>query len=417
MALGGGLLSLITASSLQGPTGDAGSVRVEAQTVTATHGAQISSATFGAGQGGSVTVMARERVTFRGTSPEGVKLLGELVPGDSTFPSGAFANSHSAGAPGLAQVTAPEVMLAEGGRISSVNIASEKAGGTVIVQAPNTLTLAGAGSSLRTRSFGPGRGGDIAVNAGTVSLTAGADLSAASIKIGNAPGSGDAGRIVIEAGTLFRSRQGTVTAEAATASGGEITLTAQLVALTDSTITTTVQGGRGGNITIGPGIEFLILNDSHIRAQALREAGGNITLDTTLLASPASIVEASGALTIRQLVLPQSLIRAPLSQAFASVVALLRSPCAARLHEGTVSTLVERGRDGVPATPDGVLPSRLPLTPLDTAPPPHDGGRPSAALAWPLGESQRDPSASLSLRGWAASVDAIRLLPGDCASR
>jgi hypothetical protein len=235
--------------------------------------------------------------------------------------------------------------------------------------------------------------------------------------LASSTGQGDAGQIIIEAGTLFRSRQGMVTAEAATANGGEIRLTAQLIALTDSTITTTVPGGRGGNITIGPGIEFLILNDSHIHTQALREAGGNITLDTTLLASPTSTFKASGTLTIGQVVLPLSLISAPLPQAFAQAATLLRSPCTARLHAGTVSTLVERGRDGVPATPDGVLPSRLPLTLLDTATPPHDGGRPSAALVWPLGESQRDPSASLSLHGWAASVDAIRLLPGDCASR
>src|SRR5207249_10116968 len=58
---GGGLLSLITTSSLPDATGDAGSVRVEAQTVTATKGAQISSSAFGAGQGGNVTVIARER--------------------------------------------------------------------------------------------------------------------------------------------------------------------------------------------------------------------------------------------------------------------------------------------------------------------------------------------------------------------
>jgi hypothetical protein len=41
------------------------------------------------------------------------------------------------------------------------------------------------------------------------------------------------------------------------------------------------------------------------------------------------------------------------------VAALLRDRCAARLREGAVSSLVERGRDGVPATPEGVLPSRL----------------------------------------------------------
>jgi hypothetical protein len=109
------VLSQITASSFLGPTGDAGNVRVEAQTVTATNGAQISSATFGTGQGGSVTVIARDSVTFRGTSPPGEALFGVLFPGESTFASGALAASLSSGAPGRVQVTAPRVMLAEGG--------------------------------------------------------------------------------------------------------------------------------------------------------------------------------------------------------------------------------------------------------------------------------------------------------------
>src|SRR5206468_3596323 len=155
-----------------------------------------------------------------GTSPEGEAVLGVLIPGDRTFPSGAFANSHGAGAPGIVQVSAPEVMLAEGGRISSVNIASEKAGGTVTVQAPNTLTISGVGSSLRTRSFGPGRGGDITVNAGTVILTAGADLSAASIKTGDATGSGDAGNVTVAVSKSLFMQNSSVTTEATQADGG-----------------------------------------------------------------------------------------------------------------------------------------------------------------------------------------------------
>ena len=122
-----------------------------------------------------------------------------------------------------------------------------------------------------------------------------------------------------------------------------------------------------------------------------------------------------GRIDIQAAITPSGLV-APVPLVFASAATLLRSPCAARLHEGTVSTLVERGRAGVPATPDGVLPSRLPLAPLDTATPTHDGGLPSAALVWPLEGSQRDPSESLPLQGWAAPAGSLRLL-GECASR
>ena len=115
-------------------------------------------------------------------------------------------------------------MLAAGGRISSLNIASEKAGGTVIVHAPDTLTISGAGSGLRTRSFGPGRGGDIEVNAGTVSLTAGADLSAASIQTDNAQVSGNAGNVTVTVSKSLLIQNSSVTTEATQADGGNIAL-------------------------------------------------------------------------------------------------------------------------------------------------------------------------------------------------
>ena len=332
---GGGTLSLITASSRLPGTGDAGSVRVEAQTVTATNGAQISSSAFGAGQGGNVTVMARERVTFRGTSPEGETFVGVLVPGERTFPSGATVNSQGAGAPGIVQVSASEVMLAEGGRISSLNIASENAGGTVIVQAPDTLTIAGVGSSLRTRSFGPGRGGDITVNAGTVSLTEGADLSAASIKTGNATGSGDAGNVTITVSKSLLMQNSFMTTEATQADGGNIQITApNLLRLRDSRITAEVGGGPetvGGNITIDP--QFVLLQNSQIIANAFEGRGGNIQIQAqqAFLADPTSQVSASSALGINGQVKIQAPVTsisgavAPLPQEFAHTSELLRT--------------------------------------------------------------------------------------------
>jgi hypothetical protein len=341
--------------------------------VTATHGAQISSATFGAGQRGSVTVIARERVTFRGTSPEGEALRGILVPGERTFPSGVLANSHGAGAPGTVQVTAPTVLLTAGGRISSLNVASERTGGTVIVQAPETLTIAGAGSGLRTRSFGPGRGGDIDVTAGTVSLTNGADLSAASMPTGEAKASGNAGNVIVTVGKGLLLQNSSVTTEASQADGGDIVLRGQaMLRLRHSKVTATVGGGPatvGGNITIDP--QFIILEGGQIIANAFEGRGGNIQLQAqqAFLADPASQVSASSTLGINGEVNIQAPVTslsgtvAPLPQEFAPISALLRDRCAGRLREGRVSRLVLSGRDGVPHEPGSLLLS--PLMPTD----------------------------------------------------
>jgi hypothetical protein len=83
------------------------------------------------------------------------------------------------------------------------------------------------------------------------------------------------------------------------------------------------------------------------------------------LADPESGVSASSALGIAGTVDIQAPVTnlsglvAPLPPEFAQVAALLRDQCVARLREGAVSSLVERGRDGMPASPEGVLPSRL----------------------------------------------------------
>jgi large exoprotein involved in heme utilization and adhesion len=242
-------------------------------------------------------------------------------------------------------------------------------------------------------------------------------------------GAGKAGNITLNVGSLATMGQATISVaatEASMADGGNIRVQAQgTLRLRDSQITTAVRGvegqGRGGNIFIAP--EFVILERSQIVANAFGGPGGNIGIvgqgfvkDAASKVSASSERNVNGIIDIKAVTTPIGLV-APLPPAFASPTALLRSPCAARLHEGTVSTLVERGRDGVPATPDDVLPSRLPLPPLDTASPPRAGGLLSATLVAPLGESQHDSSPSLSLQGWAASAEALRLLPGDCASR
>ena len=81
---------------------------------------------------------------------------------------------------------------------------------------------------------------------------------------------------------------------------------------------------------------------------------------------PASTVEASsetniaGTIAIRAPIANLSGIVAPLPQTLAAAEGLLRNRCLARLREGTVSTLVVRGRVGVSTAPDGVLPGQLP---------------------------------------------------------
>jgi large exoprotein involved in heme utilization and adhesion len=160
-----------------------------------------------------------------------------------------------------------------------------------------------------------------------------------------------------------------VTTEATQADGGDITLRVQdLIRLRDSQITTAVRSGEGagGNIVLDTAAEFVVLQNSQIVANAFGGPGGNISIRTgVFLTDPGSQVSASSALgidgqiDIQAPVTNLSGVVAPLSPDFAQATALLRDRCAARLREGTVSSLVVRARPSLPATYDGLLPGRL----------------------------------------------------------
>jgi large exoprotein involved in heme utilization and adhesion len=200
-------------------------------------------------------------------------------------------------------------------------------------------------------------------------------------------GPGDAGSISINGGSQFLSTRSAVTTEATEASGGNISLkAASMVRLIDSEISTSVKGGpttAGGDINIDP--DFVILQNSNIIAQAVEGQGGNINITAgTFLQDPNSSVDASsqlgvsGTVNIRSPINNLSGVIAPLSEKAVDAAALIRASCAARFQGGNRSSLVQRGRDTLPADPGsglitspllagGALVSRV-LAELDTEP-------------------------------------------------
>jgi hypothetical protein len=204
-----------------------------------------------------------------------------------------------------------------------------------------------------------------------------------------------------------------VTTEAKQAPGGTIQVTAHtLVHLRDSAITTSVRGGdaRAGNITIDP--ESVILENSQVIANAVGGPGGNITITAgVFLADLTSRVEASsernidGVIDIRAAVTNISGIMVPLPQDFVPTPVLLGHQCAARLRASTLSSFVARQRDGVPATPEGLLPSRrYEAGPSPTMPATAETLQ-REATARRVGEWHRDATGQLQARGWLTLAD------------
>jgi large exoprotein involved in heme utilization and adhesion len=371
--------------------GRAGDLTIEVGSLTMTGGAQIASASgvqqddgtvlVGTGQGGNLTIIARDVIAISGRDSEGIPSTisattfgsgnaGSIFISTSTLRvegvRGIQAGTSGSGRAGDIEVRVGSLSLTGGASIDT-GTAGTGPGGNLRITATDLISISGRDSEGIPSSITSGtsdveRGGDIELQAKRIELRDGGTISA------NSTSGGAAGTIQIQAGETFHSQHGSVTTHAAQAGWGTIVLRAgRLVQLQESEVTTSVRGGGGdaGNLTLTA--PFVVAEGSQIVANAFGGQGGNIRIEGgVVLIDPASLVSASstlgvqGTVDIRAPVTNLTGVVAPLPERFVAEAGLLRDRCAARLREGRVSSLVERGRDGVPATPEGVLPSRPP---------------------------------------------------------
>jgi filamentous hemagglutinin family protein len=383
---------------LANSTGRGGDIEVRVGRLTLTEGAQIGSNSV-AGQGGDLLLTATESATIAGQSHT-AELPAGASSRDGRAPSGVFSQTIGLGNGGRVSITTPRLSMAEGSRVavdtgsdgragdihlqvgtlsiaSGAQITSSSGftqllllhvgtgpGGNITIAAEDVVSIAGQNSGLFSETKGPGRGGDIALQAGKLRLTDGAMISATSFGLGNA------GNLHLAATEVSLRGHSTITTAAAQASGGNMALRAGLLLLLEeSTLSASVAGGPetvGGTLTLDA--PFIISEGSQISAKAFAGRGGTISLGAEVfLADPASVVSASSELGISGTVAIQAPVTslsgtlAPLPQAFVSAVALLPVRCAARWSGGKASSLVLGGRGGLPLEPGSVLPSPLAL--------------------------------------------------------
>ncbi|MGH7095774.1 MAG: beta strand repeat-containing protein, partial [Stellaceae bacterium] len=376
-ALSVGNFAIITSNANPRSTGNAGRVSVTAGSLSLSGVGQIATTTFGAGNGGNVTVDVAGALTIDGR--------------DRGVPSGILSSADpgSTGNAGQVAVSAGSLSVTNGGEISTSTFGPGD-GGDVSVDVAGALALTGQdtvinsnankgatgnagtvaiaadslsvqdGAQIATLTAGPGAGGNIgiSVTGGIVLEGPGPQINAQSSGIGNA------GSIVVSAADLQLLDGAVISTRAASANGGDITLhVGDLLYLLSSQIRTSVDGakGNGGNITIDP--EFVVLNDSQIIADAVGGNGGNITIEAGVyLASADSLVSATSQLGISGTInisgqnyeLDKSLV--PLPGTLRGAPTVSRDKCAAR--EGLDrSTLVDAGRGGLPQDPDAAIPA------------------------------------------------------------
>jgi large exoprotein involved in heme utilization and adhesion len=263
--------SALNVSANLGSTGNGGILAIDTQRLIVRDGAQIGAGTFSSGSGGSLDINAADSI--------------QIIGRGATAPSGLF-SSVEAGATGSAKnitLNTARLLVQKGGIISVATSGSGN-GGSLNINATDFIELVGRDSQLSSQTSGSGNGGNIVVaNPALVSLQDGA-----SIKVGS-QGSGQSGSLRIQTDRLVLNNQASLSAEAASTQGGNITLDIQDLlllrrnSLISATAGTAQSGGDGGNITINSPQGFIIgvlSENSDIRANAFSGNGGRITITT-----------------------------------------------------------------------------------------------------------------------------------------
>lgn len=247
-------------------TGNGGNITLNTASLTMRDGSEILANHFGEGVGtraGDITIRATGLVSLEGfrvrtdkTDSPGTGIASNIAIG---FESTRGINRQG----GTIDIQAGGLELLNGSYISSsLEYGANGQGGNIRLNitnqgTPGNLLIAGSatresGIFSRTTIYSIGDGGNIQINAGTVSLQNRATIGA------EANGNGDGGRISLNATTVSVGSRSAISAETTTAgNAGEITLLSDRLTLADGgQIRTSTSGaGQAGSITLGTAIQ------------------------------------------------------------------------------------------------------------------------------------------------------------------
>jgi filamentous hemagglutinin family protein len=262
----GEMFSTIAATS-EG-SGNSGNVNITTNRLIAKDGADVSVTTFNSGKGGNLTVNASEFVQLNGA---------RNTPSGQFSRSGLFAATEGTQSGGDITINTPKLQVASGARVSVSTRGRGTDGkpggqaGSLLVNAKE-IELSGASADGRfasglfalsgeqrpdpniVPSLATGRGGDIKIETGKLTISSGAQVSAAT------QGSGQGGNITVQADAIDISGASNISRQfstlAATSSGrgnsGNITINSQNLKVSDGAdVSVTAFGtGKSGELNV-----------------------------------------------------------------------------------------------------------------------------------------------------------------------
>jgi filamentous hemagglutinin family protein len=425
--------SLATSSVATEGVGNGGEIFITTGSLSVTNGAGLFSSTLGQGDAGNITIHARDTVSF-----DGIR--------DGEF-SGAYSSvdTKGEGKGGDIFITTGSLSVTNGAGLFA---STERKGnaGNITINARDTVSFNAGNAYSSVGTEGEGKGGDIFITTGSLSLTNGAELSASS------DGQGTAGDIKIASRSIRLDNKAKITATTASGNGGDITLTTQdlLLLRRNSQISTSAgtaqQGGDGGNITVDAPNGFVVAvpkEDSDITANAFNGQGGNIKITAREVfgiqprerQTPESDITASSELGIAGTVQVNTSNLDP-SRGFVELPVNLVDP-STQIAQGCTpgSNVASRqnrftitGRGGLPASLNEIFPGEETLVELLELPhsknshdatsqnilvsprPPSGSqspaeGNPPAALSHRVSASSSHPQEIVEAQGWVVDAD------------
>jgi filamentous hemagglutinin family protein len=339
----------IVANVSNGAVGNAGNVTVRTGSLSITNGAVVGTSTAGQGNAGNVNIVARDRITLSGVTPDGTSggiVAGVLQgangnAGNVTVRTGSLSitNGAALGTATLGQGNAGNVNIVARDRIALSGVSPNgTAGGIAAGVLPGAIGDAGNvtirtgslaitnGASLTTGTDGQGSGGNVTVNARDTVFLSGLDDDEAAFGIISNVGFGaigNAGNIRVTTGSLqAKDNAGLIANTSGLGNAGMVTLNARGRISFDSgsgLLTSIFPGGLGqaGDITVNTPGSIVFSNDSGAissifpggdgQAGSVRINAGQITAtgDSSLIASAlgagqaGSVILNTGSLVVR----------------------------------------------------------------------------------------------------------------------
>jgi filamentous hemagglutinin family protein len=333
-------------SEVFGEGGDAGNVTVTTRALNIKDGAGISTATFGQGRGGNLTVHVRESTELSGFA---------VLPDGSPSASELSIRTIGSGDTGILQLFT-----------GSLNIRD--------------------GAAIFADASGAGRAGNINIFVdGTLKMDTGLISSASSFSEG--------GTITVRARDIRLQRNSDITTNvfSGAGGGGDITLTANsIVALGDSDILSFARDGRGGNVTLNTRAFFGQNYRPALFGTDPRTLNGNNRVD----------INASGTV-FGIITLPDvSFIQSSLTQLAQTAIdtnQLLATSCIVRRNQPNPSSFYITGPGGLPDRPGTPSSPSFPtgeIRNIAGEPPnsPHTSHlTPHTSPSWQIGDPIQEP--------------------------